>query len=271
MCVFHDGSSRLRCSVPINNSDHCFYPFRREPRRSRRSSDGHAHPTAPASAARPPRRRRLRPWRRSPRPDRDRRPLVHDRVPRGRDGDELGPDAQLRHGRRHGHDRRRRADHDAVGPPPVPGPFEDNVFVDDGDSTFVAPRRRRRVDVRPRRRHRLVHRRPDVPRRGRPPRAGVDPRRGVGQRVRLRRPRRRPTAARRRRRDRRRRRAPTTAPARAGRLNTADWPTPTARRPTSRSSSTRRARWTSANGWASSSRHWPCSSHSCTTTTRSPS
>ena len=48
-------------------------------------------------------------------------------------------------------------------------------------------RRRPRVDVRPRRRHRLVQRRPDVPRERVPSGAGLDPTRGVDQRLHLRR------------------------------------------------------------------------------------
>ena len=78
-------------------------------------------------------------------------------------------------------------------PPPLividePGVLDDNTFVDAGDSLWVATERRPRVDVRPRRRHRVVQRRRDVPRQRLPAGAGLDPCRGVGQRLRLRRP-----------------------------------------------------------------------------------
>ena len=92
------------------------------------------------------------------------------------------------------------ADEGGGGPVPIPGPTEDNTFVDAGTSGFVDPRQDAAVDVRARRRHRVVRRRAEPARPGLPAAAGLGPGRGVGQRDGVRRPRahrRRPRRARR--------------------------------------------------------------------------
>ena len=158
--------------------------------------------------------------------------------------------------------------------PPIvidePGVLDDNTFVDAGDSLWVATGRRSRVDVRPRRRHRLVQRRRDLPRQRLPSGTRFDPRRGVGQRLLL-----------------RRRSSHRCRPRRHGRVvvdaamtvrrscasasRPVSSPTTLGRRRTSRSSSTPPARWTSASASVSCSRHSPCSCAACDPTTRSPS
>ena len=115
----------------------------------------------------------------------------------------------------------------------------------------------RAVDVRARRRHRVVRRRPQPARPGLPGPAVRDPGRGVGQRVRVRRPRahrRRPRPDHRDRPGADPRRRHPAGPGRRHRPR--DRPRPTGRRSTSPWSSTGPAAWTSASGSAWCSRRW---------------
>ena len=132
-------------------------------------------------------------------------------------------------------------------------------------------RRRPRVDVRPRRRHRLVRRRRrpssptatvrsptrSAPRSGSTPSTTATPQR--------------PTPTSPSRPSRRRPGDDGTAIVRIGVTSRQTRPTTLGRRRTSRSSSTRPARWTSASASASCSRRSPCSCAACDPTTRSPS